>query len=701
MLRTLRNVLCLALIGLAFAPRAGGAVTVSVDPPDTTVNVGDEFVVRFVTDAFPDLKGFELVFPYDATRLLLVSAYEGEVLTSPGGAYAAFLVPDVTPPADTLRYDAAMLEGTAQGPGVLVYARFKALAAGDAAVSCGSVDFRDSNNAQTIPACAGAVVHIGAPAAPLVRISQVYGGGGNSGATLKNDFIELFNAGGSSVDLTGWTVQYASASGVTWATTALAGTIPPGGYYLVQEAQGAGGTVDLPTPDATGSITMSSSSGKVALVMDAAALSGSCPAPATLADLVGYGSADCSETSPAPGLNNTTADLRLLDGCQDTDDNSADFSAAAPAPRNSASAPNPCVSAFTLTVSADPAAGGSVAKSPDQATYAFGTDVELTATPAPGYFFQNWSGDASGSANPLHVTVNANKDIVAHFTTDLAPQHPIVISQIYGGGGNSGATLKNDYIELFNRGAAPVDVTGWSVQYASTVGTTWFTTTLIGTIQPAHYYLIQQAPGAGGTVDLPTPDAIGGIAMSAISGKVALVSNTGVLSGACPTGGAIEDFVGYGPADCAETTPTADLNNLSAAYRKEAGCVDTDDNLLDFETLSPAPRNSASPVHICDYWVAVGDEAPPQALALGVSPNPARGPVRLGFSLPRDTRAKLAVFDIQGRVVATLADGFMRAGRHEAIWNGATLDGPARSGIYFVRLQAGGLTLKRAVVLTR
>ena len=72
-------------------------------------------------------------------------------------------------------------------------------------------------------------------------------------------------------------------------------------------------------------------------------------------------------------------------------------------------------------------------------------------------FFQNWSGDASGSANPLNVLMNGDKNIVAHFTTNLAP-HPIVISQIYGGGGNSGATYKNDYIELFNRGAVAIDV---------------------------------------------------------------------------------------------------------------------------------------------------------------------------------------------------------------------------------------------------
>ncbi len=49
----------------------------------------------------------------------------------------------------------------------------------------------------------------------------------------------------------------------------------------------------------------------------------------------------------------------------------------------------------------------------------------------------------------------------------------VVISEVYGGGGNSGATLKQDFIELYNRGASEASVEGWSVQYASSSGTTW------------------------------------------------------------------------------------------------------------------------------------------------------------------------------------------------------------------------------------
>jgi predicted extracellular nuclease len=169
-----------------------------------------------------------------------------------------------------------------------------------------------------------------------VVISQVYGGGGNSGATFRNDFIELYNRGSAPVSLVGWSVQYASARGTTWQTTVLGGTLAPGSHYLVQEAAGAGGTSDLPTPDATGSIAMSGTSGKVALVLATTPLAcgATCSSDAAVRDFVGYGSATDFETAAAPTLSNTTADLRAADGT-DTDNNSVDFTAGAPDPRNS------------------------------------------------------------------------------------------------------------------------------------------------------------------------------------------------------------------------------------------------------------------------------------------------------------------------------------------------------------------------------
>ncbi|MFP7722420.1 lamin tail domain-containing protein [Lysobacter sp. A3-1-A15] len=175
-----------------------------------------------------------------------------------------------------------------------------------------------------------------------VVVSQVYGGGGNSGATLRSDFIELRNTGAAAVTLDGWSVQYASSGGSSWQRTPLSGSIAPGGYYLVKQADGAGGSLDLPTPDATGTIAMAGTNGKVALVSSGGALSGACPlAAATVVDFVGYGgSANCFEGAGATAtLSNTTAALRNGDGSVDTDDNAADFTRGTPDPRNSGAQP--------------------------------------------------------------------------------------------------------------------------------------------------------------------------------------------------------------------------------------------------------------------------------------------------------------------------------------------------------------------------
>lgn len=173
----------------------------------------------------------------------------------------------------------------------------------------------------------------------------------------------------------------------------------------------------------------------------------------------------------------------------------------------------------------------------------------------------------------------------------------VVISQVYGGGGNAGATYTNDFIEIFNKGTAAVSLAGWSVQYAASGGTSWQVTALSGTIQPGQYYLIQEAAGAGGTVSLPTPDATGSIAMSGTAGKVALVNSTVALTGACSSG--LQDIVGFGAANCSETSPTATLSNTTAAIRKNDGCTDDGNNSTDFSIAAPTPRNTASALHSC------------------------------------------------------------------------------------------------------
>jgi uncharacterized protein (TIGR03437 family) len=176
-------------------------------------------------------------------------------------------------------------------------------------------------------------------------ISQIYGGGGNSGAPLRNDFIEIFNNGSSAVNLAGWSVQYASATASTWSLTPLTPvTLLPGQYYLVQESSGGSTGNSLPTPDATGTIAMAAASGKVALVKSSTALTGACPTNSNIADLVGYGStANCfTGSAPARAPSNTNALLRAANGCADTRNNAVDFLAAPPNPRNTIFLPRIC-----------------------------------------------------------------------------------------------------------------------------------------------------------------------------------------------------------------------------------------------------------------------------------------------------------------------------------------------------------------------
>jgi uncharacterized protein len=246
----------------------------------------------------------------------------------------------------------------------------------------------------SVVVAAGAVALTGAPAAaasPDVVISQVYGGGGNSGATYTNDYIELRNDSAAAVDVTGWSVQYASAAGTSWQLTALTGSVPAGGRYLVQEGAGAGGTTPLPSPDATGSIALSGTNGKVALVTTATALTcgADCDTAAGVKDFVGYGSANDFETAAAPGLSNTTAAKRGAG--PDTDDNSRDFTAGEPTPGGGGTTPPPDPGVPGLRIHD---IQGAAHLSPKVGVKAADVPGVVTAVSGTGFWFQDTAPDA-------------------------------------------------------------------------------------------------------------------------------------------------------------------------------------------------------------------------------------------------------------------------------------------------------------------
>jgi hypothetical protein len=182
----------------------------------------------------------------------------------------------------------------------------------------------------------------------------------------------------------------------------------------------------------------------------------------------------------------------------------------------------------------------------------------------------------------------------------------IVINEVYGGAGctTAGCSVYNrDFVELKNISASPVDVTGWSVQYASGTSTnpTWSLTPLTGTIAPGAVYLVAGATGAAGTGvnTLPNPNVSGTLNLSATTGKVALVNNaTAITAGTlCPIPTAsIIDFVGYGAQAagtlCAEGTVTAAPSTQNSVARNASG-TDTDNNAADFTVGAPTPAGSA------------------------------------------------------------------------------------------------------------
>jgi Lamin Tail Domain len=225
-----------------------------------------------------------------------------------------------------------------------------------------------------------------------VVVSQIYGGGGNSGAVFRNDYVELFNAGTSPVDLSGWTVQYATAAGTSWQATSLSGTIAAGAHYLVQLASNGTAGAALPAPDATGTSNLAAASGKVALVRGATALTcgataGSCTADPLVEDLLGYGDAtDFEGAGSAPAASNTSAVLRVDGGCADTGQNASDFATAAPEPRNSTAPTHACASTPSAGTSAavhvDLDIASVLSVSVERSSLSFGT-TSAGATPAP------------------------------------------------------------------------------------------------------------------------------------------------------------------------------------------------------------------------------------------------------------------------------------------------------------------------------
>ena len=234
------------------------------------------------------------------------------------------------------------------------------------------------------------------------------------------------------------------------------------------------------------------------------------------------------------------------------------------------------------------AIGGSASQ-----TFVAGTNNRFT-------FTATVATDTIPGEKSLKVTASDAEGRTANATAVLTVIGPaprgVVISQIYGAGGDSGALFNADYLELYNTTGADFSLAGWSIQYANATGATWSSTPLTGVIKAGGYYLVRESSGANGA-PLPAPDATGTIGFNASTGKIALVNATTALGigSSCPLQVlTVADFVGYGSsANCFEgTAPTGTISPTEAALRVGGGAIDTDDNGADFEVGSPFPRGS-------------------------------------------------------------------------------------------------------------
>ncbi|HSU34048.1 MAG TPA: putative Ig domain-containing protein, partial [Propionibacteriaceae bacterium] len=309
------------------------------------------------------------------------------------------------------------------------------------------------------------------PAGDGLVISEVYGGGGNTGAPFRNDFIELYNPTNAPVPLAGHVVEYFSGGGGTGGTTTLTGSVPAHGHYLIQEAAGASTTAPLlPAPDATGTLTMSGTSGSVEL------RNGS-----TVLDLVGYGTAARREGTATAALSNSTSASRNA-ARVDTDNNSADFTVGAPAPQNTsdvdgnapsiAPVPNKVttsgrpITPFTVTASGGtPPYSWSASGLPAGLRIDRGTG-EVTGTPTiPGVYdvtvTAKDAADATGTAT-FKITVNMAGTVPIAQIQGSAATSPLegttvttrgIVTASYPTGGFFGF-----YIQTPGSGAADLDL---------------------------------------------------------------------------------------------------------------------------------------------------------------------------------------------------------------------------------------------------
>ncbi|UCN13290.1 ExeM/NucH family extracellular endonuclease [Cellulomonas iranensis] len=200
---------------------------------------------------------------------------------------------------------------------------------------------------------------------------------------------------------------------------------------------------------------------------------------------------------------------------------------------------------------------------------------------------------ATGALTALALVLTGGVAAAGAASAAVSTDATLLVNEVYGGGGNSGAPFDRDFVELVNTGDDAVDLAGYSLQYASVTGASWQVTPLSGSVPAGATFVVGQAFGANTAApDVPVDLEGTNVAMSGTNGKVALVQGTAALT--CSTGCAqvdtVVDLLGWGPtaSSFAGTAPAPATTNATSVQRDDAH-THTADNAADFRAATPTP----------------------------------------------------------------------------------------------------------------
>jgi uncharacterized repeat protein (TIGR02543 family) len=157
------------------------------------------------------------------------------------------------------------------------------------------------------------------------------------------------------------------------------------------------------------------------------------------------------------------------------------------------------INTYTLTVNV--AGSGSVSRNPDQPTYDHGTNVQLTAEPAAGHAFIAWSGDLSGSANPIFVPMTTDRTVGATFADNIDPAVTVLAP-------NGGEIWNAGTVHSITWNATDgVGVTSVDLAYSTNGGGSWtpIATGIANT--GSHFWLVPNTPSIDARVRVTAHDA--------------------------------------------------------------------------------------------------------------------------------------------------------------------------------------------------